>query len=200
MTYTSLRAAVAVAGAALLLAGCAGNPPAPQSPSAPAEITTSAAATESPSAPAASESPSETPSESPAAGAAAEHTANALAAIATAEAATEGTAFSLDWTRNRWEIELIAGNRLHEVYLSADGATITKQESERAEAEDRSLLGRAKVLMADAIATVTAATPDAMLVEADLDTRRGNVVWEIDTGTGTDRQRTYVDAVTGAVI
>ena len=150
---------------------------------------------ESPSAPATSPSPSESPS----VGAAAEHTANGLAAIATAEAATEGTAFTLDWTRNRWEIELLAGSRLHEVYLSADGTTITKQESERAEAEDRRLLDRAKVAISEAITTALAAAPDALLVEADLDSRRGNVVWEIDSTVGTARQRTLIDAVTGEV-
>ena len=53
---------------------------------------------------------------------------------------------------------------------------------------------------ADAIATVTAATPDAMLVEADLETRRGDVAWEIHTGSGADRQRIFVNAVTGAVM
>ncbi|MCA0252230.1 MAG: PepSY domain-containing protein [Actinobacteria bacterium] len=54
--------------------------------------------------------------------------------------------------------------------------------------------------MADAITTVVTATPDAVLVEADLDSRRGDVVWEIDTTVGNNRERTLVDAVTGSVI
>lgn len=141
-----------------------------------------------------------TPSESaPPADSVSEHNAGALVAIQTAEAATEGIAFNIDWSRNRWEVELIAGNRIHEVYLSADGTSITKQESERAEAEDRALLSRAEVPMASAITTVVSATPQSLLIEADLDTRRGAVVWEIDVTVDNVRQRNYVDAVTGDV-
>lgn len=164
----------------------------------PAETTTAPTAPETTSAPPASQAPPE-PSPSPSS-ALSEHNASALTAIETAQAATEGIAFNLDWSRNRWEIELIAGSRIHEVYLSADGTSITKQESERAEAEDRRLLEGAKVTMADAITTVVTATPDAVLVEADLDSRRGDVVWEIDTTVGNNRERTLVDAVTGSVI
>lgn len=164
----------------------------------PAETTTAPTAPEITSAPPTSEAPPE-PSPSPSS-ALSEHNASALTAIETAQAATEGIAFNLDWSRNRWEIELIAGSRIHEVYLSADGTSITKQESERAEAEDRRLLEGAKVTMADAITTVVTATPDAVLVEADLDSRRGDVVWEIDTTVGNNRERTLVDAVTGSVI
>lgn len=201
MTHSIVRLAVATAGTALLLAGCASSPPASPSPTdtppAPVETVTVTMPAESPSAPPTSEAPPESPPSSTDLSA---HNASALTAIDTAQAATQGTAFNLDWTRNRWEIELIAGDRMHEVYLSADGTSITKQESERAEAEDRRLLELAKVPMADAITTAVAATPDAMLVEADLETRRGDVAWEIHTGSGTDRQRIFVDAVTGAVI
>lgn len=200
MTRLIVRAAVAAAGTALLLTGCASTPPVAPSP------TDTPSVTESPTPPPASPtestpSASETPSESAPPGTdLAEHNANALKAIETAEADTQGVAFNLDWTRNRWEIELIAGSRIHEIYLSADGTTITKRESERAEAEDRRLLERAEVSMADAITTVVTATPDAIVVEADLDSRRGDVVWEVDTTVGNNRQRTLVDAVTGAVI
>lgn len=194
MTQLTVRAAVAAAGTALLLAGCASTPPAAPPSSTEATPATTPTPVETVTSPTATESPSPEPS------AQSEHNANALVAIETAQAATEGVAFNLDWTRNRWEIELIAGNRIHEVYLSADGTTITKQEAERAEAEDRRLLERAEVPMADAIATVVTATPDALVVEADLDTRRGEVVWEVDTTAGASRQRTLVNAVTGAVI
>lgn len=202
MTHSVLRLAAAAAGTALLLTGCASSPPASGSPTdtlpAPVETVTVTVPAESPSAPPTSEPPTE--SAPPSGAELSAHNASALTAIETAQAATQGVAFNLDWTRNRWEIELIAGDRMHEVYLSADGTSITKQESERAETEDRRLLERAKVPMADAITTAVASTPDAMLVEADLETRRGEVAWEIHTGSGTDRQRIFVDAVTGAVI
>lgn len=195
MTHRIARAVTAAVGTALLLAGCAGSPSVTDSVSPPAETVP---APESPT-PESPTSPSATPSAEPTAGTS-EHNAAALAGIQTAEAATEGTAFSLDWSRNRWEIELIAGNRMHEVYLSADGTTITKQEAERAEAEDRGLLARAEVPMADAIATALAAVPDASVVEVDLDTRRSDLVWEVDTTVGNDRQRTLVNAVTGELV
>lgn len=205
MTRLIVRAVAAAAGTTMLLAGCAGTPSATPSPTVtpsatgtatapPASETPSAPAGETPSAPATSEAPSEP------APPGADHNANALKAIETAEADTEGVAFSLDWTRGRWEIELIAGSRIHEIYLSADGTSITKRESERAEAEDRGLLARAEVPMAEAITTVVTAAPDAIVVEADLDSRRGEVVWEVDTTAGNSRQRTRVNAVTGAVI
>lgn len=197
MAHFTFRTAVAAAGTAVLLTGCASSPaPAPSpsdTPPAPVQTVTVTAPAESPSESPASEA-------SPSGADLSAHNASALTAIATAQAATEGVAFNLDWTRNRWEVELIAGNRIHEVYLSADGTTITKQESERAEAEDRALLARATVPMADAITTAVATTPDAMLVEADLETRRGDVAWEIHTGSGADRQRIFVNAVTGAVM
>ncbi|MGC4151735.1 MAG: PepSY domain-containing protein [Propionicimonas sp.] len=204
MTHLIVRAAAAAAGTALLLAGCASTPPTSPTPTqnTPSQTPT---AVETSTPPTATETPSasptgQTPSEPPPSAALSEHNASALVAIETAQAATEGVAFNLDWTRNRWEIELIAGSRIHEVYLSADGTSVTKQESERAEAEDLRLLERAEVPMGEAITTVVTATPDAIVVEADLDTRRSDVVWEVDTTVGNSRQRTLVNAVTGAVI
>lgn len=205
MTSQLAQAAVAAAGLVVLLTGCANQPA--TTPSAAETATTPSAA---PSSPVASPTPTDSPTPTETATAApvsptapatdlSAHNASALVAIETAEKATEGTAFNLDWSRNRWEVELIAGNRIHEVYLSADGTSITKQESERAEAEDRALLRRAEVPMAQAITTVVEATPGAMLIEIDLDTRRGAVVWEVDVTVDNVRQRSYVDAVTGQV-
>lgn len=210
MKRLELWIAATFAGSALILAGCASTPAV--TPAAPANPTTSPASTDPPSptpTPDGTTPPAptpQTPSASPSnpdvevPPAAAEHNERALVAIVLAQTTTGGTPIDLEWKHNRWEIELVAGKRLHEVYVSADGETIIKQESERADAEERALVKRAKVRMAAAIATVVATAPEAKVVNADLDTRRGDVVWEIDTTTGTSRERTLVNAVTGAVI
>lgn len=180
MTKLTRLTITAASGLALLLAGCAGAPAAP-SPS------------ESASSPTASQTPS--PDTAPAA-----RKAAALQAIQTSESAVKGTAFSLDWTRDRWELEVIANGRMHDIYVDSAGATIVRQSSDRAEAEDVLLLRRAKVTMAEALTTALGTSPNAALLEVDLDSRAGQPLWEVDTMTGSERQRVRVDAVSGSVI
>ncbi len=160
--------------------GCAAAPAAPS----PSESVTSPATSPTPSGDAA-----------PAA-----RKAAALQAIQTAEGAVKGTAFSLDWSRNRWELEVIADGRMHDIYVESAGATIVRQSSSRAEAEDALLLRRAKVTMADALTTALGSSPDLTVVEVDLDSRAGQPLWEIDATSGSQRQRVRVDAVTGTII
>lgn len=131
---------------------------------------------------------------------ASEQAAGALAAITLAESTVGGQAFNLDWERGRWEIALIADGTEYELYVTADGAEVTKQESERAEREDIRLLESATLTMAEAINTALAANPTAELVEADLDTRRGATVWEIEVRGDSGRQVIHVDATTGEVL
>ncbi len=170
-------------GLAVLLSGCAPSTSSPSGSTAP------------PTSSAPSASPTTSTAGDPAA-----RKAAALGAIKTAEAAVNGTAFSLDWTSDRWELELIANGRMHDIYVSSDGTTIVRQSSDRADAEDVLLLGRAKVTMAEAVSKALETSPEATVVEADLDSRAGQPVWELDTITGTQRQRVRVDAVTGQII
>lgn len=202
-TSIMLRIVSTVSATALLVVGCSGVPqPAPSA--APEPSLSSPAGVGTPAETPATSTPTlvpttAPPTESVPAPAVSEHNQRALVAIETAQAATGGTAHELDWDHNRWEVNLIAGSLEHDVDLNAAGTTIVRKESERADAEDRNRIKRAKVTMADAITAALATVPGAKVVEVDLDTRSGELVWEVDTISNNTRQRILVDAITGAV-
>lgn len=188
-TSTPQRLTLAGLVLTFCLSACATTPPVPTAPVTTSPSVTAATPTDSPTSaePTVSVSPSLS-----------SRNAAALAAITTAEASADGTAYELEWTRDRWEVYVLAGTTVHEVRVSPDGQRVVRTESERAEAEDRALWGQVKIPMAQAIATVLAARPGE-LVEADVDRRRGQVAWDVKIDEPPIRE-SYVDAVGGAIL
>lgn len=182
---TRLVSLAAVAILALGVAGCS-----PDRPAAPAPVT--AAPTTTAAAPSNPASPQATPGDP------AEHNAAALRAIATAEQATNGKAHEID---DRWEVEVIAGDRSIEVKVSADGNTVaSRDDHDTADDDDRARLGGAQVTLTQAIEAALREVPGS-LDDAELDHKDDRDVWEVSIDTPEKRDiEVYVSPQDGSII
>lgn len=196
-----MRKAIALIAAGLTLAACSTGTPsttptstsASTTNSAPVSTPTTSTSTEASSSPtgaATSAAPTATDSS---------RTQSALAAIKTAETSASGKAIELDWSSNRWEVTVVAGKKTQELDVSANGQKVVRRHTEVTDPEDYKRLQSVKHSMADAIQTATAQTPGD-LAEADLESRRSKVVWELSIEkTGAGFANVYVDAVSGKI-
>ena len=186
----------AAAAAALLLPGCApAQSPSTPPPAAPTTTAQSPAPSETPTSAAPEESPSadDTPAtEAP------EGRLDAARAIEAALAHTPGAVVELDADRRAWEVTVLREDGTGvELYVDAETGEITRE-------RDTQLRGvqatAPKVTATEAIGIALGNTPGG-IIELDLDTERGAVVWEVlvraDAG---GRFEIYVDATTGAVV
>lgn len=122
-----------------------------------------------------------------------------FAAVALAESEVPGSqAVELERDGRNWEVKVIAGDQKTEFHISVDGTQVLKREQGRADAEDVARLAQVQVGIVDAIRTAMDSQP-GVFIEADLDTERGQVVWEIEIRT--PREVTvHVDVASGQII
>lgn len=102
--------------------------------------------------------------------------------------------------RDTWEISLAADATSVTVWISIDGTEVMDQERDDEPDDDVALLQSAEVSAIDALQTI-APLFSGTLDQLELDTRDGDVVWEIEIDRA-DRSSfdVIVDAVTGAVV
>jgi uncharacterized membrane protein YkoI len=125
---------------------------------------------------------------------------SALDAIKTAEKAGEGAAVELDADANRWDVSVLDGQIEREIDVSDDGKSVIRKESDAADADDIARLQSVKRYIADAVKAAIAKVPGDV-DEADLESRKGKVVWEVSIDkTGGGLVNVFVDADTGEVV
>lgn len=170
----------------LLLAACTS----PATPPAPAPGTVNP-----PAATATADAPrGDTPAD------AAAHNAAGEAAVATAEAEVSGAAIQLDHDDQRWEVEVLVGDRVHDVTTDNAGTAVTESDRDEAvDGDDARRAAAATVSLVDAMKTALEATP-GVIDDVELDDRNDAVVWEVTIDTADrDDVDVYVDAVTGEI-
>lgn len=178
----------------LLLAGCTSPATAPA---------TTAPTVNPPAATAAAPAPTAATTDAPrgdTAADAAAHNAAGGAAAATAEAEVSGTAIQLDHDDQRWEVEVLVGDRVHDVTTDNGGTAVTESDRDEAvDGDDARRAAAATVSLVDAMKTALEATP-GVIDDVELDDRNGAVVWEVTIDTAeNDDVDVYVDAATGAI-
>lgn len=184
MLKSTLIASTLIASG-LILTGCTGAPPATTPPSTPP----GAAIADAPSAVATTGAPTSD-----------DHNAAGLAAVRLAETELGGRAIDLDHDSNRWEVEVLVGDRVHEVHINQSGTSITERLVDKAaDTETKRRAAAATVTLTDAVTTALDQT-QGVLDDADLDDHRGAVVWAVTIDTP-DRPdvNVHVDATAGTV-
>ncbi|WP_432560237.1 PepSY domain-containing protein [Granulicoccus sp. GXG6511] len=195
MTIKKSIAAIATSLLVLSAAACTADeqqpadpapPPAtaPQAP-APTEETTSGAAT--------TDADDQAPEE---------RNQGALQAIATAADAAGGTPYEIDDSDDdgSWEVDVMVGERSHEVKVSADGQNVVEQEEDDSDGDDRERLGQAGLSMAQAIEAALREVPGT-LDDVELDEEDGAPVWEVTIDTpDQDDIEVYIDVRDGNVV
>lgn len=200
--HRRILATLAVSALALTAAACTNDqatPASPASPAAPPPAAT-APATEAPGS-----MPAATPAESAMPGGGAtpsDRNAGALRAIATAAQTAGGTAYELDDADDdgQWEVDVLVGDRNHEITVAADGQTVLSREEDDADTEDRNRVQQAQITIEQAIEAALAEVP-GNLDDVELDDDNGRAVWEVTVDTS-DMQdvEVYVDIVSGDVV
>lgn len=188
---------IAGLAAAALLSACAGNggstqTTAPEQTSAtPGQTATATAQATSPTPSAASGATSDAASQT--------GIEVGFAAVALAESVVPGSqVIELDRGRSTWEVVAISGDQEFELVINADGTQVLRQEQERADTEDVARLAQAQVRIVDAIRTAMTSVAGEF-DEAELDTKRGQVVWEVEIDTPQD-VTVNVNAVSGQIV
>ncbi len=129
---------------------------------------------------------------------------NALKAIETAEKEVGGKVVDLDWDDDKsgWSVDVVKGNKSHELEVAADGSKVTNQdEVEDVDSDDRREYDAIKVEIAKAIETALKDTPGT-LDDVSVDEEQGQIMWEVDIypeGGGADLT-VYVDVKSGQVL
>ncbi len=123
---------------------------------------------------------------------------DAAGAIAAALAHTPGAVVEVDADLRVWEVTVLRADGTGvELYIDATSGEITRQRDKRLTTVQRTA---PQVTAAEAIGLALAHTPGT-IIELDLDTHRGAVVWEVlvraDAG---GRFELYIDAATGQVV
>lgn len=128
-------------------------------------------------------------------------TASVLAAIATAEAETGGTAYETDDQDEdgTWEIDVRVDDRSIEVTVSADGSEVIRTEEENLDAEDRDALDAATITITDAI-QIALDEVGGTLDDAELETDHGEQYWEVTIDVDETRSVEVLVSVTGEVL
>jgi uncharacterized membrane protein YkoI len=123
---------------------------------------------------------------------------DAVGAIEAALAHAPGAVVEVDAEPRRWEVTVLRENGTGvELYIDAASGEVTRERDARL---SRVQSTAPKVTAAEAIGIALGNTP-GQIIELDLDTERGAVVWELlvraDAG---GRFEIYVDATTGEVL
>lgn len=189
ISFASNRLGLAGLGVlALAFSACTG----PATPAESASSSASASSAAAPSTSAATEAGSSTPS--------ADATSAALKAIAIAEGAAGGKAYTIDDADDdgRWEVDVMVNGKSVEYDVSGDGTkVISKDEIDDMDDDERTALTNAKASLAEAVETA-AAEGAAPLDDAELDDESGNWAWEVSLrGRAKD---IVVDPTTGQVL
>lgn len=136
------------------------------------------------------------------AGAADDLTAAALAAIATAEAEVDGTAYEIDDQDDdgTWEVDVRVGDRSVEITVSADGATVVNtDDDDDLDSDDRAALDAATITLTEAI-EIAINEVGGVLDDADLETDDGQHGWDVTVDTDAKDDVDVLVSVTGEVI
>lgn len=129
---------------------------------------------------------------------------NALKAIDTAEKEIGGKVVDLDWDDDKsgWDVEVVKGNKSHEIEISPDGSKITnRDEVEDVDSDDRREYDAIKVDIRTAIETALKDTPGG-LDDVSVDEEQGQIMWEVDVypeGGGSD-VTIYIDVKSGKIL
>ena len=129
---------------------------------------------------------------------------NALKAIDTAEKEIGGKVVDLDWDDDKsgWDVEVVKGNKSHEIEISPDGSKITnRDEVEDVDSDDRREHDAIKVDIRKAIETALKDTPGG-LDDVSVDEEQGQIMWEVDVypeGGGSD-VTIYIDVKSGKIL
>lgn len=129
---------------------------------------------------------------------------NALKAIDTAEKEIGGKVVDLDWDDDKsgWDVEVVKGNKSHEIEISPDGSKITnRDEVEDVDSDDRREHDAIKVDICKAIETALKDTPGG-LDDVSVDEEQGQIMWEVDVypeGGGSD-VTIYIDVKSGKIL
>lgn len=110
--------------------------------------------------------------------------AGALQALSTAADAVSGTPYEIDDEDDDqvWEVDVLVGDRKHEVKVSWDGRNVVGQEEDDADAEDVRRLEGAGLSLAQAIERALDEVPGA-LDDAELDDDNDRAVWKVEIDT-----------------
>ena len=129
---------------------------------------------------------------------------NALKAIDTAEKEIGGKVVDLDWDDDKsgWDVEVVKGNKSHEIEISPDGSKITnRDEVEDVDSDGRREYDAIKVDIRKAIETALKDTPGG-LDDVSVDEEQGQIMWEVDVypeGGGSD-VTIYIDVKSGKIL
>lgn len=153
----------------------------PATPAAPAPTTDAAQPTE------AQATEQSTPAEPGATEGAQEpeaQNAGAIQALSTAADAVSGTPYEIDDEDGDqvWEVDVMVGERTHEVKVSRDGRSVVEQEEDDADAEDVRRLQGAGLSLAQAIERALNEVPGT-LDDAELDDDNDVAVWKVEIDT-----------------
>lgn len=112
------------------------------------------------------------------------HNAGALQALATAADAAGGTPYEIDDSDDDqvWEVDVMVGNRSHEVKVSRDGQNVQGQEEDDADADDVRRLQGASLSLGQAIERALSEAP-GRLDDAELDDDNDLAVWKVTIDT-----------------
>ncbi|MDO5681472.1 MAG: PepSY domain-containing protein [Propionibacteriaceae bacterium] len=198
MRHTARKIAASIAAGllALTVAACSSDETKPEetAPSAPTQ-------------PAEPAQPSAPPAATTTAAAEPGQTADArnkaaLQAISTAADAAKGTPFEIDAEDDEgaWEVHVMVDTRTHEVEVSADGRTVTKQEDEEADRDDTRRLGQAGLSLSHAIEAALREVPGT-LDDVELADDNDIAVWEVTIDTpDADDVEVLIDVRDGRVV
>ena len=129
---------------------------------------------------------------------------NALKAIDTAEKEIGGKVVDLDWDDDKsgWDVEVVKGNKSHEIEISPDGSKITnRDEVEDVDSDDRREHDAIKVDIRKAIETALKDTPGG-LDDVSVDEEQGQIMWNVEIypeGGGSD-VTIYIDVKSGKIL
>lgn len=174
-----------VLGATFLVATTACSSPAPAPAASPSAAASTPAPVESPASPSATPTPGET---------------DVFAAMTAATTAVPGTVVEIGREREGtvaiWEIGVRNGNSGTEVYVNRATGKVIRQRPLVLSREQRQ---DTTVTAEEAIRTAQADTPGE-LMELDLGTERGSLVWEVVVREGARSWEFYIDAKDGTIL
>lgn len=110
--------------------------------------------------------------------------AGAIQALSTAADAVSGTPYEIDDADDDqvWEVDVMVGERTHEVKVSRDGRNVVGQEKDDADDEDVRRLQGAGLSLAQAIERALNEVPGT-LDDAELDDDNNQAVWKVEIDT-----------------
>jgi uncharacterized membrane protein YkoI len=129
-----------------------------------------------------------------------DRTTTALAAIATAEAEIEGTAYAIDDDEaTSWEVDVASGEETVTATLDGTGTQVSETATDDLDAADQEALDGANVVLSEAIQRVVGES-GGTLDDAELETEDGAARWTVSVLTSAgDDEEYHVDLADGTV-